>query len=237
MTDRHVIVDAIRKLQKLYSDIESISFTSNIQRTVILAHGWYVAANRTATAIMLLETRGLGHEAAPLRRSLIEHAVALGWLTQATEDAANSLLRGYQELNIKKLKQVFDQVAPEKAAMFNDILDVEVAASSEDHYLAFRHLCNRFGTQRIYAEWLRNTGLSHATYASAMAYTTASGEDINLSREPNQTPDASTEIATMLLLASHHFNELLENKPWTSILEEIEDQVRKAMSTKTRGDT
>src|SRR6266498_929364 len=196
VVNRDGIVDAIRRLQKLY-DASSISFSSEIQRTVMLAHGWYVGSGRTATAIMLLETRGLGHEAAPLRRSLIEHAMGLAWLAQATEDAVNSLLRGYQNVNLKKLKEVFEKVSPGQGAVFNDILDVEVDASSEDQYLAFRRLCERFGVDRIYGEWLRDTALSHATYASAIAYIDSSNGDLNLSREPQIHPDASTEIATL----------------------------------------
>jgi hypothetical protein len=230
MVDRPAIVDAIRKLQNLYRDTDSISFSSVIQRTVVLAHGWYVAANRTATAIMLLETHGLAHEAAPLRRSLIEHAVGLGWLTEATEAAVDSLLRGYQERNIRRLKQIFEKESPEQAGMFNSILDIEVGESSEDHNLAFRHLCDSFGTPRIYAEWLRNTALSHATYASATAYIDTTNNDVDLSREPNHTPDSSAEIATMLLLASYHFNELLENRPWTPTILEVERQVLNAIS-------
>jgi hypothetical protein len=228
MVNRGEIVDAIYRLQKLY-DVPGISFSSNIQRTVMLAHGWYVRCNRTATAIMLLETRRLEHEAAPLRRALIEHAVGLAWLEQATEDAVNSLLRGYQSINLKKLREVLEKVSPEQGAAFNGIIDIEVAASSEDQYLAFRKLCERFGVDRIYGEWLRNTALSHATYASAVAYIDGSNGDLDLSREPNYHPDASTEIATLLLLASHSFNELLEGKPWTSALQEIENQIVNAM--------
>lgn len=224
MVNRDKIANAIHKLQKLY-DVPSISFSSNIQRTVVLAHGWYVACNRTATAIMFLETRGLGHEAAPLRRALIEHAIGLAWLEQATESAVNSLLRGYQNVNIKKLKEVIEKVSPGQGIIFNGILDIEVAASSEDQYLAFRKLCERFGVDRIYSEWLRNTALSHATFASAVAYVASSNGELDLSREPNYRPDASTEIATLLLLASHSFNELLKDKPWTTALQETENQI------------
>lgn len=224
VVNRNSIVDAINRLQKLY-EVSSIAFSSNIQRTVMLAHGWYVGSNRMTTAIMLLETHRLGHEAAPLRRSLIEHAVGLAWLAQATEDAVNSLLRGYQNVNIKKLKEVFERISPEQGAMFNGILNVEVSASSEDQYLAFRRLCERFGTDRLYAEWLRNTALSHATYVSATAYIDGSSGELDLSREPKFQPDASTELATLLLLASHSFNELLEDKPWAAELQAIEMQI------------
>lgn len=230
MNNRVEIVDAIRRLQKLY-DVSTISFMSNIQRTVILAHGWYVACNRTATAIMVLETRGLGHEAAPLRRSLMEHAVGLVWLAEATEDAVNSLVRGYQNLNVKKLKEVFEKVSPDQVHCLVGILDVTVDPSSEDQYLAFSKLCKRFGVERIYGGWLLNTALSHATYASAVAYVDNSIEELGLTKEPHSHPDSALEIATLLLLASFAFNSLLDDRPWEAVLKKIEAQI--IMATKS----
>jgi len=116
-------------LCKFYDELPEVTMDSGVQRTVILAHGWYVSALRTSQAILALETQGLGHEAAPLRRSLIEHSLGLVWLSEATEDAVNSVLRGYKDVNLKKLKASLESHAPELTEELANILDFEIPRS------------------------------------------------------------------------------------------------------------
>ncbi len=45
-----------------------------------VAHGFYCRVARTAQAALSLVDIGFGSEAAPLRRSVLEHVLALAWV-------------------------------------------------------------------------------------------------------------------------------------------------------------
>ena len=61
----------------------------------LLAHGWYMRSHRTAHAIKLLERAGFVGEVAPLRRTLIEHTVALVWLAEEGDEILPTLAGGH----------------------------------------------------------------------------------------------------------------------------------------------
>jgi hypothetical protein len=46
---------------------------------IAVAWGWLVRLKRTAEGVLELEKYGYGNEAAPLARSVIEHAIRLPW--------------------------------------------------------------------------------------------------------------------------------------------------------------
>jgi hypothetical protein len=131
---------------------------------------------------------------------------------------------------MKKLREVFEKISPGQVVAFNGILDVEIATSSEDQYLAFKIYALVLEPIVFTAKWLRNTALSHATYASAIAYIDGSDGELDLSREPNFSRIHPPEIATLLLLASHSFNQLLEDKPRATALQEIETSIFNAVN-------
>ncbi|MFG2847131.1 hypothetical protein ACGF12_28745 [Kitasatospora sp. NPDC048296] len=59
-----------------------------------LAHGWYMRCHRGVLAVLALEAAGLQVEAAPTRRSVLEHVVALKWLAEQGGIVADILRRG-----------------------------------------------------------------------------------------------------------------------------------------------
>src|SRR3954451_3606088 len=52
------------------------------RKAVHLANGWYQRVRRSCEAIIALERLGYGPEAGPILRTIIEHTVALKWLSQ-----------------------------------------------------------------------------------------------------------------------------------------------------------
>jgi hypothetical protein len=59
-----------------------------------LADGWYLHVHRGCLAILLLEDETFGEETAPLRRSVVEHVIALKWLVEDGESILDPLKRG-----------------------------------------------------------------------------------------------------------------------------------------------
>lgn len=86
----------IGQLLDLYESEEELSVFAEHERVAPLAHGWYMAVRRLGLAIIQLVDSGFEFEAASLKRSLIEHVVALRWLIHAPDDAVTSLLRAHQ---------------------------------------------------------------------------------------------------------------------------------------------
>lgn len=57
----------------------------------LLGYGWWVRIVRTALAVRTLHQDGLGHEAAPLVRTILHHAAALCWLVREPDRAAEAV--------------------------------------------------------------------------------------------------------------------------------------------------
>ncbi|MGI8765291.1 MAG: hypothetical protein ACR2KM_02110, partial [Gemmatimonadaceae bacterium] len=67
-------------LLHLYPPRRSFAFDGSHVQISHIAHGWYMRCQRGVEAILALETAGYQVEAAPIRRSVVEHAVGLRWL-------------------------------------------------------------------------------------------------------------------------------------------------------------
>ncbi|MEV7041130.1 DUF5677 domain-containing protein [Amycolatopsis sp. NPDC051061] len=231
MQNKRSLEEIIESLYALHESIPKIQVDESTRRTAIMAHGWYMSLIRTSKAVLALDKLGFGHEAAPMRRSMLEHALGIVWLSVAGEDAVNSIIKAYQDVTFKKIKESIQGTSEtELLQLVREYVPFDVAPSSEGSYLHFKHLCERFGVHRLYIAWLRNTSLSHASFSSAVAYVDSVDGSLILLREPNlsEPPDSlssSNEIAALLLLATNAFSDLLVNKPWKSQITQIEQEL------------
>jgi hypothetical protein len=64
-------------------------------RAGFLAHGWYMRCHRTVEAVLILGNAGYADEAAPLRRSIIEHVLALRWLAAEGDRILDTIARAH----------------------------------------------------------------------------------------------------------------------------------------------
>ena len=71
--------------------------------------GWGLVAalHRQAAAVVALHSKGLGHEAAPNRRLMVEYVAHLQWLVRDGEDAVDCMNRAHQ-FKHTKLREVAD---------------------------------------------------------------------------------------------------------------------------------
>jgi hypothetical protein len=222
----------IEKLYALYDGSQSIDVNVNAAKVVPIAHGWYTRVRRTGRALQVLTAAGFEHEGAPLRRSMIEHALGLHWLAEAKDGAVDALRGGNQNTWMKIADSMTDGwvVTPED---LSSVVNAEVPPSSESTYLHFAHLCRRYEESDLFVAWLLETGHSHTSYASAIAYvdfdeTATQPHLLTEARHDLQT--TSGVVANLLLVASIGFNKVLNGQPWTERLDELHERMGGAIN-------
>ncbi|MGZ5365668.1 MAG: DUF5677 domain-containing protein [Mycobacterium sp.] len=68
------------ELLDLYPTMPTLRLRKSRRRASHLTHGWYQRVRRSSEAVIGLNNLGYGPEAAPIRRTIIEHVVVLKWL-------------------------------------------------------------------------------------------------------------------------------------------------------------
>ena len=72
--------DVIAELVRLHARQPLIVVADEHQWQTVVAYGWWTRIVRSARAIALLHEAGLAHEASPIVRTVLHHAMALKWL-------------------------------------------------------------------------------------------------------------------------------------------------------------
>ncbi|WP_112248103.1 DUF5677 domain-containing protein [Kribbella monticola] len=210
----------------LYDDLENVAFEDASADLAGVAHGWYVRIRQTCRALLLLHSNDFGDEASPLRRSIIEHAVALYWLVDAKETALDALSRQHQG----RTKLTADNLGEGWSITREDlsrILDAEIDPSPQETYLKFTHQCQKYGFSEIMVAWLTETATCHPSLLSAESYVDETDGQRVLLKDSKRFAETDVKLALsiFLLIASGAFNHLLKGQPWTTELEEIERQM------------
>jgi hypothetical protein len=198
-----------------------------------VGYGWYMRVRRTADAGRLLSDAGLDHEAAPLIRSMIEHAVALLWLADARDDAVTVLRRLHQHWagNVKTALNTTSGWTVDPA-MLDVFLAADIPTTSQDRLAAFKHRCEHYGHQNLYVAWLSETQESHPTLLTANAYVAELDVDRGVLRDAARRNNAVLRATPLLLIATDTMNSILPGEPWTAALGELGEQFTSAFATK-----
>lgn len=123
-------------------------------------------------AVRLLHDNGLGLQAAPLRRSLIEHAICV-WAVADDHEAFDSYIRGFK-WSTERFKLSLENVGLLPTEDMETILKwtTDESTRSLDKYLPSKHRFEQMGEggRRVHVQWLAETQLSHAGFATAAIY-------------------------------------------------------------------
>lgn len=220
------MTEPIDRLMALYDGLGNVTFEDASPDLARVAHGWYARIRQTARALLLLDANDFGDEASPLRRSIIEHAVALCWLVDAKETALDALDRQHQ----RRTKLTADNLSEGWSITKEDlssILDAEIDPSPQETYLKFAHLCQKYGFSEIMVAWLTETATCHPSLLSAESYVDEADGKRVLLKNSKRSTETNVEVAlsTFLLIASGAFNHLLKSQPWAAELADIEIQM------------
>lgn len=137
-----------------------------------VAHGWYMRCNRGVEAVLQLERIGYQEEAAPVRRSIVEHVVALKWLA-AEGNAVSTVLRrgGSHEARKRKAALLDANWTSVDIAQFDAVAaDGQNLDRQQDNLLNFKPRCDAYGSPYDLATWLTEVAGCHPSWESAVPY-------------------------------------------------------------------
>ncbi|MFE1860634.1 hypothetical protein [Streptomyces anandii] len=192
--------------------------------------GWGLVAalHRQAAAVVTLHSKGLGHEAAPNRRLMIEYVAHLQWLVRDGEDAVDSMNKAHQFKHAGLRKAADDggyKYDPEAA---DAVRDAVIPSNPANQYLQMNALAKSLGGG-LFESYVGETQLSHATLTAAGCFYRESDDTIELSLTPTYGIDGDPMEASpymaffFLFFGMIAFNDLIVGPPWTNDLKAIGD--------------
>lgn len=178
---------------------------------------------------MHLDEAGFNVEAAPLRRSVLEHKIGLAWLVEDAATAHTVIGRGSLIDAIKRKASIerAGWTSVDLAAFDEVIEDGRGLDSNADNQLHFRHRCEMVDSPHDWAAYLIETSMSHPSWASARPYLDIhySTGKIRFRREPFDDMNLGQWAATEIYQALFAVNAALEGEPLSGALSDLKAQI------------
>jgi hypothetical protein len=217
------------ELLTMRATLTQLRFKDTHKEVMPPAHGWFMRVNRSASGVLLMEQFDLDEEAAPLRRSIIEHVVGLKWLAIEGNAAYTYVKRAHAKDTKRSKAALLDAgwTTPDYAVFDEVIEDIAKTDNfkSDDDLLHFAHRCRKYDAADCLAAWMRETPRCHATWESAAPYVNV--EDRKAFLHPKPTGRNSVAFVAMhLLIAFAALHDMTENSPWESMLISLNQRIR-----------
>ncbi|MFI5588131.1 DUF5677 domain-containing protein [Amycolatopsis sp. NPDC051758] len=233
MTDaRAAYAPILERLLTLYPAYISRSARDTIRpgyrKVAHIAHGWYMRCHRGVEAILLLDDAGYAEEASGIRRSIIEHVVALKWLAAERDHINDTLMRGHARDAERRKDAVtgagWTSVDPLEIAAVIAGIDLDSRDKSGDHLLHFAQRMTKFGDVHTLPGYLAECSRVHPGYQSAICYVNIpNGGPLPQSRDAVwQVPFAATNLLEAVIC----IREVFDPPPWGEVLNELGREYR-----------
>ncbi len=229
----------LRELLHLYPSLlqESPVWREGFQHVAHLAHGWYLRCHRGVEAILELDRLGYAEESAPIRRSVIEHCLALRWLA-AEGDAILDAVAGGHDRNAQQRHDAVEQAGWTSIDL--DLVKEIVSKAdpperdrSSDHLLHWQQRPAKYGDKHVTPGYLAETARSHPSYESAICYLEPPSRFLPASRDSVwQVPFCTTQLLEALLCVREAF----DPAPWTAELESVLERYKSVTDAVRRQD-
>lgn len=199
---RGAILTGDRMLAVDFSDV-----LSDRTRQVII--GWMRHAFEQSCVIAQLHLAGMGHAAAPNRRSFFETLGRLLWLEDVdqadragTVDAMIADDKKHIVKEVTNLRDLGYESDAKLEEMESLILDVTPVGRIEEEARNFFHALKstRSATAGLYKAWRQATQYTHATALLGAAYAPNQSDRIGSGRPPEPDPELETHIMAMMLV-------------------------------------
>jgi hypothetical protein len=202
-----------------FADQEALPAALDDSNAAVMGIGWAIRLCRTAEAVCLLYDADFGVEAAPLVRSVIEHAFRLQWLVEE-QDAALELI----EHQHRRAQRLMIEGAASTDWDLDELLehpdglppsDLDLPNPSEGTVRTFEALMRRLGRSDWYLAYRLESLHSHPSYLSAAAYV----RDLTEEGDPQFTAPSSHQptplivVLTMLVTGLGSLGDLVELSP------------------------
>lgn len=210
------------RMRSLYPDAPSMKLGDEHRQVGHVAHGWFMRVQRGIEALMLLDEQGFGAEAAPMRRSIIEHVVGLRWLAQEGDAVRDALINGAarQADARRKSLQAAGWSQLDWATFDAVIADSDGRDTSRNNEFWFTQRCEKAGDPQDLAIWNMETAQSHPCWQSAAGYIEWDPvtSTMTLQGHAESGVHAASFAATHLLQALHALNAISTGKPFNKRL-------------------
>lgn len=174
--------------------------------------GWWVWINNSSKLVLLAHDAGLGHEASPSVRSILEHAVLMQWVIDDRE-AATAAIAAKAADNRRKL---FDNATAQGWTIPDGITRPEPTPQS---MLDFASLCARYDAEAFYIPYRMLSAHVHPSAKGAEAYVDRETLDLRTHAGNDSRPDLVL-IAICLLQAAQAINALTADQPLSAAIAE-----------------
>jgi len=197
------------ELLSLHDDLPEIRVPEDHYQAAELAYAWYARTWHTTKALLLLHDHGFDPEAAPMRRTLIEHALALAWIGDSPDAAYDAHVAAHRYEVEKLAKKPGSSTAVPRETL-DALLALELDGGPEANLVHTYDLAAKYGPEGAYTGWWAETGGSHPSWRSASPYRTG--------REGQHLLD---EVMPVLwfALATAGMSKILEGDPWAVTVE------------------
>lgn len=215
--------EAIALLSEAFRSHTQLSAPLVDARASATAIAWTIRVLRTAEAVAALHRLGLGDTAAPLVRSVMEHAISMLWLVERRDDAVKAIEFGHRRhqrlLRASAARGGWDlaELDPEM-----ETAPLDLAMEQPEDWPRLKSFEQRMDDptfRACYAAYRVESALSHASYLSGAVYVEDSN-DVSFHWEPIVPPTPLRVTAMFAVIAIEALTSLLE--PGSSLEAAIE---------------
>lgn len=161
---------------------------------VAVAWGWLIRLKRTAEAVMELEKSGYANEAAPLARSVVEHAIRLPWAADKGRQEFVEILIRMRSWSLQNTLKAAEAGWPLTDDQRGQIKDLQDEAGEDfkqlDRFMQLAAVVADDPEQfaGLYQVWLAETQESHPSLQSSASYREQSEDGLTWSLSTSPRP-------------------------------------------------
>lgn len=203
-------VEAIALLSESFRSHTELVVPLEDENAARTAVGWAIRVLRTSEAIVELHRLGLGDTAAPLVRSVMDHAISMLWLVERRSEAVKAIEYGHRQ-HQRRLRDSAAAHGWDLSGLDEDVKNAPLdrAMVKPEDWARFDNFEQRMKDPIIrswYPIYRVESGLSHASYLSGALYVR---DDGGFQWEGIVPPTPLRATAVFTVLAIQALNELL----------------------------
>lgn len=199
---------AIRILIEAFDSLTNagaVNVQADHERLFTNVFGWWVWINNSSKLVLLAHDAGLGHEASPNVRTILEHAVVMQWVIDDPQ-AATAAISAKAAENRRKL---FDDATAQGWTIPDGITR---PAPTPQTMLDFASLCERYDAKVLYIPYRILSNHVHPSAKGAEAYVAPKTLELRNYADKSAQLDLAL-VAICLLQAAQSINSLTTDQP------------------------
>jgi hypothetical protein len=185
-----------------------------------VAFGWYQWCRRTSMAALVLHERGFPLEAAPLRRSLFEHAINLRWLAASPAQCVDAMQRK-NKMRVEQNRRALVNDWGIDPADLSGAINIDLLPENpEQNLLSFGNLLAQHGVPNFTVAYWAESNMSHPSIQTAGAHTA----------KDQSVGDPDEVVALFLTVATEAYSSMLIGNPLGTRLSDFWEKLSVAMA-------